>query len=1240
MFLLVAMLRVAHFFLFPATYYTESNVSKVQNTVKSSYHALESMIIFVARSQMRLHQTIESAFAFLFQLFDELIFSLIPFTATYICLFLWGRTWRFVLTWIYWIKYAFIYFSFGERTIWEIFRDPTRKQHHEKHEWDNLHERRKRVEWIRHRRDALEEFHISYRNFWETSMTKTNKRITRIWDEAQERFGNFTLLRNRSFEVYALFLFSCAFFFYLGRIFAFNLGFIRPVLPRMKPDVGAIWRRSSGKRCRRRNTCRNRHRKHASRKRRKWKRKWHSFLDVNAPTPSTTRPPTNMRPSPGPTVYAAVCNVDDISARVGRGGYFSFDSDSGSVVCDNSANVHICNDRNMFVGEISSLNDMKVATIGGHGHQASGMGTVKWKWFYDNGATHEFLIEDVLFFPESPINILSVTSFARQLDDKTGTGIMTLQSESILFWQDRKFSRTLHHPPSNLPEMSINEGFSLSRTYRAMVSKVVNTKVNPLFSCHFTHLDCEEGCACGHSHAHGTFKDLKTEVFEVGETLIYSKNGYTSFVKVKAIELDDNNVLQLRVVQQNNEELLTTKEFLRSPGNPDIGWIPTSVPEYASAANNLTDAEIEQIRSPAHLSPLQQEFLSLHNRLFHLPFMVMLRMAKFWILPCRFLKLRNDLPPCTSCLFGQSHRRPWKHKSSTSATGGVLRGPNATDPGQTIGTDQIVSAQPGLVPQEKGQLTRARVWGATVFVDYATKWIKVHLMTSLSGNETLEAKESFEHACASRGVEPKHFHADNGRFAEDTFTKDCKSKLQKLTFCGVGAHHQNGVAENTIKQLTLTARTLLLHAQRYWPEYISTMLWTFALLSAADRLNNLHVDLDGKTPEIKFSQAAGNTTRLKNFHTFGCPVYVLDARLQDSGGPGVPKWEPRARLGVYVGHSPYHAGSVALVLNPKTGLVSPQFHVVFDDDFSTVPHLRAGTVPDNWAQLVQNSREKSVDGFYDVTKTWYEGSFDPTSGDTITSPSEGEVLNFSAPDPLQASAEGNDDSAQTKAKIPVEASAPDSRSQAKISAEAPAPDSRSQVKISAEAPAPDSSFPILAKDLKEALASDPCLAATDSAQASAKEEDLGGSRSTTDSAKASASEEDNSAKYTTFDQHSKMPPIIDLSSSGLRHSARKKKQPIRFGFAAIFTSICTFGFAFASASNWSPALSNFHSAAENTAFTTINKYHAANCCIDGTLNCLHPMVFLAGKENNETYTFREMLQQTDSPTLSKQCSKR
>ena len=194
----------------------------------------------------------------------------------------------------------------------------------------------------------------------------------------------------------------------------------------------------------------------------------------------------------------------------------------------------------------------------------------------------------------------------------------------------------------------------------------------------------------------------------------------------------------------------------------------------------------------------------------------MLGLAKMSIRPRRFLKLRNDFPPCVSCLFGQTHRRYWRHKSPAKSSGGVLRSSDINKPGQRAGTNHIVSAQPGLVPQEKCSMSRARIWGATVFVDDATRWAKVHLMQDTSGDSTLEANEAFERDCMTQNVVPKHYHADNGRFAENNFKQDCESKMQHLTFCGVGAHQQNGVYERIIKDLNFSSQTLMFHAQIYW----------------------------------------------------------------------------------------------------------------------------------------------------------------------------------------------------------------------------------------------------------------------------------------------------------------------------------------------------------------------------------------------------------------------------------------
>ena len=66
-------------------------------------------------------------------------------------------------------------------------------------------------------------------------------------------------------------------------------------------------------------------------------------------------------------------------------------------------------------------------------------------------------------------------------------------------------------------------------------------------------------------------------------------------------------------------------------------------------------------------------------------------------------------------------------------------------------------------------------------------------------------------------------------------------------------------------------------------------------------MNNLNVDLNIETPDMKFSNNKAVNVQLKHYHTFGCPVYILDSRFQ-TNPKGVPKREPRSMLGIYVGH--------------------------------------------------------------------------------------------------------------------------------------------------------------------------------------------------------------------------------------------------------------------------------------------------------------------------------------------------
>ena len=93
-----------------------------------------------------------------------------------------------------------------------------------------------------------------------------------------------------------------------------------------------------------------------------------------------------------------------------------------------------------------------------------------------------------------------------------------------------------------------------------------------------------------------------------------------------------------------------------------------------------------------------------------------------------------------------------------------------------------------------------------------------------------------------------------------------------------------------------------------------------------------------------------------NFHVWGCPTYVLEPKLQKPGVK-IPKWDPRSRRGVNMGVSEMHSTQVVLVLNLFAGSISPQYHVVFDDMFSTVI-ISTAADPEVWIRMVtsRNSR--------------------------------------------------------------------------------------------------------------------------------------------------------------------------------------------------------------------------------------------------------------------------------------------
>jgi hypothetical protein len=159
---------------------------------------------------------------------------------------------------------------------------------------------------------------------------------------------------------------------------------------------------------------------------------------------------------------------------------------------------------------------------------------------------------------------------------------------------------------------------------------------------------------------------------------------------------------------------------------------------------------------------------------------------------------------------------------------------------------------------------------------------------------------------------------------------------QEIDFSGVRAQHQNGVAERAIHTVTKWARTMLLHAMLHWPDEVALDLWPFAMDHTIYLWNHLPNKHTGIAPvEIFTGQVFDDFDFLKSVQVFGCPCYVLDPKLQD--GKKLPKWAPRSRQGQYLGISMDHSSTIGCIRNLVTGYVSPQFHVIYDPFFTTMP---------------------------------------------------------------------------------------------------------------------------------------------------------------------------------------------------------------------------------------------------------------------------------------------------------------
>jgi hypothetical protein len=568
-----------------------------------------------------------------------------------------------------------------------------------------------------------------------------------------------------------------------------------------------------------------------------------------------------------------------------------FDTDSVKIRIDNCCSRTISGYKSDFIkGTMKPVKNMIVEGFSGAKEAATHTGVIKWTVLDDHGKRKDIIINNSLYVPGNKLRLLSPQHLAQGMSDvedkQSATRCVTYADKMTLEWNNLQNKKTV-----TIGSKSSNVGVMYTapgyKKYHAFAVKTLEDFGQP--SCVSYRLEVQD-------------KDQ--------------------------IMFEDNDI----VYEEADEQ---TPDHRKEDGTIKANF------EFKAAVLDGTKAISSPESLEASSGSAEDELLRWHYRLSHVSMTRLQRMAKEGYLPKKLATCR--MPLCQACIYGKLTRRPWRTK------GGKLQSDSmtATTPGQCVSVDQLESPVHGFVGQMKGKLTKMRYKVATVFVDHFSNLSFVHLQSTTNAEETLKAKHEFEAYASSFGVKIRRYHADNGRFAETVWKQDILNKNQQLTFSGVGAHHQNGRAEKRIRDLQDMARTSLIHAHRRWPMAVDVRLWPYAIRHANHSI--IHTPFHGqeKTPVEIFS-GTNIDPDLKQHHPFGCPAYALDGHIQ-SGKKG-PKWENRARLAIYLGPSLQHAKSVGLLLSLTTGLVSPQFHVRFDDAFDTL-RFGAKNVPSNWQHL-------------------------------------------------------------------------------------------------------------------------------------------------------------------------------------------------------------------------------------------------------------------------------------------------
>ena len=329
----------------------------------------------------------------------------------------------------------------------------------------------------------------------------------------------------------------------------------------------------------------------------------------------------------------------------------TFNTDSIFFVCDNSTTGHICNDLLRFVpGSLQQIT-RRLTTSNDTGPPFQ-EGTIKINITDDDGKNTLFLLEGCIYNPDSSVNLLSTRRLAEKFLDADGnpdeeTRIEPRISSHTLTWCFRRYKKTFSTPIYGLPELIFDKGFTKYKSFLAQVGSPI-AKLGPA------------------TVEYGDEKiDTDNMLFMDNESIKFNDGNGTNDSAVYMGPVSHGYILKHKIRRYDNEEYLVDREHISSITVPEISNFPILIEEYAYKLHNLTTSQLKDISKPEILDKDKQDLVSLHDRMNHLPFPAMIKLAENGNIDKRFAKLKNRQPVYMSCVFGRSHRQPCRSKKTT-----------------------------------------------------------------------------------------------------------------------------------------------------------------------------------------------------------------------------------------------------------------------------------------------------------------------------------------------------------------------------------------------------------------------------------------------------------------------------------------------------------------------------------------------------------------------------------------------